>query len=79
MQSITSLFLSIAGIAVLAFFGFVTLSLMMVFAGILSLTLVARAVMGQPKPVPVHARRESRKGQDVRRVWNDGQGTIIDM
>lgn len=77
MQSITSILLTVAGIAVLSLFGFVALSLFMVFAGILSMTLLARAVMQKPKQAPVYA--EARNGQRVTRVWNDGKGTIIDM
>lgn len=77
MQSILSVLLTVAGIAVLAFFGFVALSLFMVFAGILSMTLMARAVMNQPKQSPVYAR--AKDGRRVTRVWNDGKGTIIDM
>jgi hypothetical protein len=77
MQGITSVLLTVAGIAVLSFFGFVALSLFMVFAGILSMTLMARAVMREPKRAPVYA--ETGKGRRVTRVWNDGKGTIIDM
>ena len=77
MQSITSILLTVAGVAVLGFLGFVTLSLFMVLAGILSLTLMTRALMGQPKPAPVQAK--SRTDRSVNRIWNDGKGTIIDM
>lgn len=77
MQSITSILLTVAGIAVLGFLGFVTLSLFMVFAGILSVTLMTRAMMGQPKRAPVQAK--TRSGESVGRIWNDGKGTIIDM
>lgn len=77
MQSISSLILAVAGIAVLSLFGFVALSLFMVFAGILSLSILARAVILKPKPAPVYA--DAKNGHRVTRVWNDGNGTIIDM
>nr|WP_316650934.1 hypothetical protein [uncultured Gellertiella sp.] len=80
MQNLTSILLTVAGIALLGLFGFVTLSLLMVLAGVLSLTLLARAMMPVARPVPVKARHNSRQGgHDVRRIWNDGKGTIIDM
>jgi hypothetical protein len=77
MQSITSILLTVAGIAVMSLFGFVALSLFMIFAGILSVTLLARAMMLKPKQAPVYA--ETGSSHRVTRVWNDGKGTIIDM
>lgn len=77
MQSIPSLLLTVAGIAALSLFGLAALSLFMVFAGILSATILARAIMPKPKQAPIYA--EARNGRRVTRVWNDGKGTIIDM
>ena len=79
MQALVSLLLTASGIVVMGFLGFVTLSLGLVLAGILSLTLLTRSLMGQPKPAPAYARAEARDGRRVTRIWNDGKGTIIDM
>ncbi len=78
MHSLLSLLFTAGSVIVLGFFGFVPLSFGLVLAGILSLTMMARAMMPQPKPVHAEA-RAARPGERVNRIWNDGRGTIIDM
>lgn len=77
MKSIVSLLLTAASIAVVSLFGLVTVSLFMAFAAILSLSLFARAMMGASQPQTAKARTTGTG--NVKRVWNDGHGMIIDM
>lgn len=77
MKSLVSILLTAASIAVVSLFGLVTLSLFMAFAAILSLSLFARAMMGAPQPQTAKARTNG--SGNVKRVWNDGHGMIIDM
>ncbi len=78
MHGLLSLLFAAGSVVVLGFLGFVTLSFGLVLAAILSLTMAARAMMPQQKPV--HAKAEMRRpGEQVTRIWNDGRGTIIDM
>lgn len=78
MHAFISLLLTAGSVIVLGFLGFVTLSFGLALAAILSLTMAARALMPQPKPV--HAKATVRRpGAEVTRIWNDGRGTIIDM
>lgn len=77
MKSLVSLLLTAASIAVVSLFGLVTLSLFMAFAAVLSLSLFARAMMGAQQPQTAKARATGTG--TVKRVWNDGQGMIIDM
>lgn len=78
MHGLLSLLFAAGSVVVLGFLGFVTLSFGLVLAAILSLTMAARALMPQPKPVHVRAEAK-RPGERVTRIWNDGRGTIIDM
>jgi len=79
MNSVRSFFVMLAGITLVGILAILTASISVVFVGLLSVSLVARAltVRLQPKPVPVRAKQKTRS--DNIRVWNDGRGTIIDM
>lgn len=79
MNSVRSFFVMLTGITLVAILAIVTASISVVFVGLLSVSLVARALSlrFQAKPVPVRAKQQPRSN-DVR-VWNDGRGTIIDM
>lgn len=78
MQNLRSLALGAAGIAIVAVAAVFTLSLTLFLGALLSISLLARMVMGRARPAPAHVRTEKRGGTELR-IWNDGRGTIIDM
>lgn len=79
MNSVRSFFVSLSGFTFVAILALFTASISVVFVGILTVLLMARAVSLRlaPKAAPVRANAPARR-QDLR-VWNDGRGTIIDM
>lgn len=79
MNSVRSFFVTLSGFAFVAILALLTASLSVLFVGILSVSLIARAVTLrlQPKLVPVRTKRQARRNEP--RIWNDGRGTIIDL
>ena len=79
MNSVRSFFVMLTGVTLVGILAILTASLSVVFVGLLSVSLVARALTLrlQPKRVPVRTKQQA-KTHDIR-VWNDGRGTIIDM
>lgn len=81
MQSIRSIFLTVAGIVVAAA-GFVfAASLGLALAGILAVLMIGSSLAARlsPRPARARANRAPRQTHQNMRVWNDGRGTIIDM
>ena len=76
MNTLRSLTFGFIGIAVIVATMMFTASIMVVFAGLAALSLIARALIPTPKKKPVYA--TARKPGEMR-VWNDGRGTIIDL
>ena len=79
MNSVRSFFVVLTGAAFVGILAVLTASISVVFVGLLSVSLVVRALSLrlQPKPVPVRSKRQD-TAKDFR-VWNDGRGTIIDL
>ncbi|WP_275786670.1 hypothetical protein [Pararhizobium gei] len=80
MQSIRSLLLTTAGIALALMVLLLTASLGLALAGIASVIVIGSAISARLAPKPVHAtvKRHSARSREPR-VWNDGHGTIIDL
>lgn len=76
MNKLRPLLFGLLGIALIAGTMLFTASLFVIFAGVATLSLIARALMPAPKQAPAYAR--TRKTGEMR-VWNDGRGTIIDL
>ena len=76
MKNVRSLFFALTGAAIFACLALLTVSLTLAFGAILTLFLAVRALSLRTRPVPVRTKADSRKPM---RVWNDGNGTIIDL
>lgn len=80
MQMLRSIFLSLMAFAVLCGLAFFAASALVIVAVLGSAALMWRlASLPKAKPVPVRNARHRGRQDDVRRVWNDGRGTIIDL
>lgn len=81
MQSIRSIFLTVAGIMFTLMALVFTASLGLALAGIAAVVLTGTAISARLSPKPVRAtvnRTSVRRGREPR-IWNDGRGTIIDL
>ncbi|WP_276119700.1 MULTISPECIES: hypothetical protein [Pararhizobium] len=79
MQSIRSLFLTIAGIAFTLMAFVFTASLGLALIGIASVVMIGMTIAARLAPKPVRATVNRNRQQREPRIWNDGRGTIIDM
>lgn len=81
MNSIKTVLLTIAGLSIAIVATMFTASLVLVFAGVATVLLAARAVSMrmQQRPVRVYARASRNDQRQAGRIWNDGKGTIIDL
>lgn len=81
MNSIKTVLLTIAGLSIAIVATMFTASLVLVFAGVATVLLAARAISMrmQQQPVRVYARTSRNDQRQAGRIWNDGKGTIIDL
>ena len=76
MQTLRAAVYARTGLAFVGRAAAFAVSLTLVVAALLTVTLGARMLMGKTKRAPVYVKAKRRN--DVR-VWNDGKGTIIDL
>ncbi|MCF3641338.1 hypothetical protein LXM94_15290 [Rhizobium sp. TRM95111] len=82
MQSIRSLFLTVAGVLFAGAVFLFAASLGLALAGITAVLMFGSWVAARMQPRPVRATvdaRNRRQAPREPRVWNDGRGTIIDL
>ncbi|MCM2294381.1 hypothetical protein NAC44_18815 [Allorhizobium sp. BGMRC 0089] len=79
MNTLRSLVWISLGVVVAALAAAMTLSLTMVAGLVMSLALGWRMMSLKQKPMPLYARARKQQARQPVRIWNDGNGTIIDM
>ncbi|MBP1885675.1 hypothetical protein [Sinorhizobium mexicanum] len=81
MQSIRSVLLTAAAIAITLAALVFTASLAVALAGIAAVVAVGSAIAARlnGKPAHAHARVNPTGERREMRIWNDGRGTIIDL
>lgn len=76
MNAIKTAIFTVTGLAIAAMATLFTASMLVALAGIGTVLLAARAISMKMQPEPVRA---TVRNGNIRRVWDDGRGTIIDM
>ncbi|MCO6184856.1 hypothetical protein [Rhizobium sp. L1K21] len=76
MNAIRTAIFTVTGLAIAALAAMFTASLLVALAGIGTVLLAARAISMKMQPEPVRVKANN---GNIRRVWNDGRGTIVDM
>lgn len=76
MHNLRSAAFALAGLAFVGIAAAFAVSLTLIIAALLTVTMAVRMLMPKVKRQPVYARA---RRQENLRVWNDGKGTIIDL
>ncbi len=76
MNAIKTAIFTVIGLAIAGMAAVFTASLLVALAGIGTVLLATRALSMKMQPEPVRVRTHD---GNIRRVWDDGRGKIIDM